>query len=767
MRKCIIGNLLLAASALLTSVSYAGEKRPIEPADCVTVRYPLYGLQSGQSSVQMNRQGTKVAYLIKTPNIEHNENDIQLIVRDLVDRNQPDRVLFENTAASGLQWLGDGEHVAILAMQSGHVAVVKISVTTGEVEPLIRSQDDITEYGIDDRGETIVYAVEVSKTAVHSHTVTEMQRGYLIPFDEKKDMLDEATRHLFVAKKAGGGLWDKPKELLLHTRFTGEAIRDIPYYAIMFLSVSPDGGSVLIRYENSMLGMPESWRNNAYVKMQLSYNLRSLSMLAQYNLRTGKTNFPIDTPDVAGQARWSSEGQSFIIRAASPVASKWAADDAIADDGAAYHLFVVDPPTKRIARALENSSDKNMQPVFWLPNGTLGIHSPIEDNVSLLSLVDNNWTVKATVRIPEDKFFQYSMTGDERRLIGEYENPSTPPEIVSFDLGSSETTVLSRLNPQFDSLTLAPAAPIEWETSTGYNIRGLLFTPPGYVAGQRYPLLIETKPSRDYFACDNGLGHYPSFIPQPAANAGIVYLSRVYTGDYNAHDEDVHSPKGYPGQLSEAAEQMDVWDSAVKALDRRGVIDPGKVGIIGFSRAGWYTEFALTHGKTKYAAATVADNVEYSVGEYWLNHLPEMIGGFDRMYGGPPYGKSLENWMKYSISFNVDKVNTPVLLESMGYGTPYSSDSNTPRSLALKWELWTGLNRLAKPVELYYYPNEEHAPDHPQARLASLQRNLDWYRFWLQGYERPNPEDPDQYARWRHLRNLQKTSDKTAGNQVQ
>ena len=26
--------------------------------------------------------------------------------------------------------------------------------------------------------------------------------------------------------------------------------------------------------------------------------------------------------------------------------------------------------------------------------------------------------------------------------------------------------------------------------------------------------------------------------------------------------------------------------------------------------------------------------------------------------------------------------------------------------------------------------------------------------IWLQGYERPNPEDPDQYNRWEHLREL-------------
>jgi hypothetical protein len=57
-------------------------------------------------------------------------------------------------------------------------------------------------------------------------------------------------------------------------------------------------------------------------------------------------------------------------------------------------------------------------------------------------------------------------------------------------------------------------------------------------------------------------------------------------------------------------------------------------------------------------------------------------------------------------------------------------------------------------VEMYYYPTEGHTPEHPQARLATMQRNVDWYRFWLQDYERPNPEDPQQYVRWGKLREI-------------
>jgi hypothetical protein len=210
-------------------------------------------------------------------------------------------------------------------------------------------------------------------------------------------------------------------------------------------------------------------------------------------------------------------------------------------------------------------------------------------------------------------------------------------------------------------------------------------------------------------------------------------------------------PKDYPGQVAEAAFQMDIWDSAVKTLGDQGLFDPKKVGIIGFSRSGWYTEFILAHSKTKYLAATTADNVQYSLGELWYRGTPETIRGYEAMYGGPPFGSTLKNWLDYSVSFNLDKFHTPLLMEQIGYGLQYDSVRQPPDSLALGFEVFAGLNELNKPVELYYYPNEEHQIDHPRARLATLQRNLDWYRFWLQDYERPHPEDPDQYARWRRL----------------
>jgi hypothetical protein len=35
-----------------------------------------------------------------------------------------------------------------------------------------------------------------------------------------------------------------------------------------------------------------------------------------------------------------------------------------------------------------------------------------------------------------------------------------------------------------------------------------------------------------------------------------------------------------------------------------------------------------------------------------------------------------------------------------------------------------------------------------------MERNLDWFRFWLQGYEDPDESKRPQYVRWRALRKL-------------
>jgi hypothetical protein len=40
----------------------------------------------------------------------------------------------------------------------------------------------------------------------------------------------------------------------------------------------------------------------------------------------------------------------------------------------------------------------------------------------------------------------------------------------------------------------------------------------------------------------------------------------------------------------------------------------------------------------------------------------------------------------------------------------------------------------------------------PWEQLTSQQGAVDWYRFWLQGFEDPDTAKAEQYARWRQMR---------------
>ncbi|HEY3814557.1 MAG TPA: hypothetical protein VGL66_15150 [Caulobacteraceae bacterium] len=89
-------------------------------------------------------------------------------------------------------------------------------------------------------------------------------------------------------------------------------------------------------------------------------------------------------------------------------------------------------------------------------------------------------------------------------------------------------------------------------------------------------------------------------------------------------------------------------------------------------------------------------------------------------------------------------------------------ESNGIRSLLGESELYRLRKVYGKPVERIYFPQGEHILIVPSERLASQGGNVDWFRFWLQGYEDPDPAKRPQYVRWEALREQQIHNAKSA-----
>jgi hypothetical protein len=196
---------------------------------------------------------------------------------------------------------------------------------------------------------------------------------------------------------------------------------------------------------------------------------------------------------------------------------------------------------------------------------------------------------------------------------------------------------------------------------------------------------------------------------------------------------------------------------AVEALAGEGVIDPARVGIIGWSATGERVLNQVTFSALPLRAATLADGdantlfsvaVTYGAGD-------NMWARKERINDGLPFGPTLDRWIRSDPSLHTDCVRTALRIETYG------------PTVLNNWDLYALLRRQYKPVEMVVIPGGAHALARPGERMLSLQGNVDWYRFWLKGEEREEPllagETRDslqkRYADWRQMREMKQVDD--------
>jgi dipeptidyl aminopeptidase/acylaminoacyl peptidase len=300
---------------------------------------------------------------------------------------------------------------------------------------------------------------------------------------------------------------------------------------------------------------------------------------------------------------------------------------------------------------------------------------------------------------------------------------------------SNTQTGLSRQiwnpNPQLVGLHFGQASVYEWTDPGGRKWKGGLVKPVGYVAGRRYPLVIQIYNFDDsQFLADGMLP--TAFAARAMASAGIVVLQ-------------IQRKMPHTYDLEEARANLDGIDSAIDGLSSSGLIDSERVGIVGFSASAWYVESALIQEPKRFAAATIAEGIDISYIQYrlWGVSDPTMTEEFERIIGAKPNGDGLSKWMEGAPGFHLDRVRTPLRIEAM-----------QPTSVLGEWELYSSLRMQGKPVDFVYFPEGQHVHQRPLERFASQQGDVDWFRFWLQNYQDPDASKKSQYQLWESLRDL-------------
>jgi hypothetical protein len=732
----------VARTNQVKSESAAG-KRPVTVADFIQMTRlgdPQYnnGAPSKGLVAKFSPDGKRFVVALRKGNLDTNTNEYSLILfatDEVFDPPNP-RVLLSISSSSNrpaiqnVTWLGDNDTILFLGEHPGETTqLYSLKCSSEELKKLTNHTTNLSSFVTAPKGAEIVFTAEHPEvpfvnenSARHGINVTSEALSDLIAGKHGGEYDDQT---LFI-KQAGSEA---------ETRITTEG-RIVPGE----MSPSPDGMHLVVRTEATHV--PDIWTEYDDQMLKAARHTPSAQgatrSIFQYELvdlstRTGRLllDAPI-SPLSWSEAAWSPDSQSVVV---SDMYLPLNIDDAAERARRKAHTFLAEVRISN--RQLVKISDEDLRLLDWDARTR-----DVVCDVGRIDSLNGKPTPKAYFRKSNDNdnptWSRSSIPQEPAKgapplpdIVLE-ENMNQPPRIFAIAPGAGQKSLLMDLNPQFQGLALARVEEVAWETSHHKEVKAGLYWPSGYIAGKKYPLVIQTHAwSSDRFWIDGPWT--TAFAAQALAGKGFFVLQ---VDDFNVNPDLVDTPKEVPAAMA-------VYDGAIGLLDHKGLIDRDRVGIIGFSRTYLYVTYTLTHSKHHFAAAVVADGVDYSYFQYMSSSNVDgtAAGLFDQLNGAPPFGKGLLKWVKVSPAFLMDRIETPLRIQTLN-----------PGSLLFDWHWFSGLSRLGKPVEMIYIPEGTHILEKPWDRMISQQGNVDWFCFWLKGEEDPDPAKAEQYKRWRNLR---------------
>lgn len=299
-----------------------------------------------------------------------------------------------------------------------------------------------------------------------------------------------------------------------------------------------------------------------------------------------------------------------------------------------------------------------------------------------------------------------------------------PPRLERVDLGTGARRVLFAPNAALaqEVARSSPARLLRWKDAKGQVFTGQFYPAQG-VAGSAAPLFV------NYYLC-TGFVRGSVGDEYPFASLAAHGISALC----------INHPPGYIMEaVGRYGRGLSATESVVDLLSREGKIDCTRVGMGGLSFGSEVTLWAAM--RTKLLAAASVSSPSITSTYYLFGSIRGRLftDGLKELWGLGSPEETPARWRLLSPQFNVDKISAPILfqvpeqeyLEALDYAIPLID-----RKLA----------------DLYVFPNEPHQKFQPRHKLAVYERNLDWFRFWLQGYEDPVPSKRARYMRWRAMR---------------
>lgn len=361
------------------------------------------------------------------------------------------------------------------------------------------------------------------------------------------------------------------------------------------------------------------------------------------------------------------------------------------------------------------SIDRNAHWYAWLPRDS-GLLFGASDGVR-----DRAWQIDrnghaSVLDLGDVDFSSAGSIAENGAIAFVGASPSRPGEIYVLPAGIRVPVRLTDNNAWLGTLQVAPTKPFQWQTDLGVAATGALTYPVDYVAGKRYPLVLDIHggPVSSSLWDFNGL---EPGLAQVLAGRGYFVFRPNYRGSDNSGDAFLQAIVGDvtsgPGRDNLAG---------VDALQKTGMIDSSRIFVSGWSGGGLQTSWLIGHASYWRAAvmgAAVTDWYEQAlladIGENFA------VAFFDGALPFTPEGRAKYD-AESPLTF-VSNVKTPTLILSD------TRDQRVPVSQA--YQFYHALRDRGVPVAFTAFPRYGHFATDPVGREQTLRAWAGWFDRWM------------------------------------
>lgn len=471
-------------------------------------------------------------------------------------------------------------------------------------------------------------------------------------------------------------------------------------FAIQYFAPSPSGKTIaIITTPDNRLITNEGW-----------------SVMSMFDVASKKTTVLDDT-------LWRAEAPSPYGWVEAPA---WSSDESrllftVDYDGYQREMFVASmtgavAKVQKVMRYNEVTIGSDPE---WMPNSHSILYIAEEGTGRPLLLIDNvglGVQGNTTQLISNNLIcWDFSVAHSTKQIIALVGSSVTYPSVVQVMDEPTMVAIIANPNDHINDWDLPSVQTVSWLAPDGTTVEGVLELPKGYLSSDGpLPMYVDlhggpTSARQEQLS-------FSIYGRGLLSSNGWAVLSPNYRGSTGYGDKFLTDLIGRENDI----EVKDIL-AGVEAMIERGIADPDKLAVGGWSNGGYLTNCIIATTDIFKAASSGAGVFDQTM-QWSIEDTPGHVINYAQ---GLPW-TAAEELQAMSPIYQADKITTPTIIH-VGAG-----DARVPaeQSQALYRSLH---DYLDVPTQLIEYPGTGHGLSRMTHRRAKIEWDKAWFEYWVLG----------------------------------